>query len=177
MRTILCILCILCAAAPAGIAAAQDPVNDHANDRVDDHANERAGDRLQDQGKERGNDRAGDDRFDDRASNFDTCVTEATQHHTDRMVKDTYYYYECEGPTAEKLAARPDECGSDVRPSPGEVKRWWDQLEDGLYLRVKWGTGRCAGLCQTRLYTDARKTTHRCELHRLMSRGPDAGSR
>ena len=126
--------------------------------------------------------RAQEDRNDRLSSNFDACVNEARQNHTER-VTDTYYSYQCEGATAERLAARPDQCGDGAKPSQSQLKSSLQQVEDGLYLRMKWRTGMCAGLCEARLYADDREATHKCELHILMgiddgvSPEPDAGSR
>lgn len=119
-----------------------------------------------------------------RRSNFDACVNEARQNHTER-VKENFYSYECHGATAEKLAARPDQCGNDVKPAQSQLKNGLQQVEDGLYLTTTWRTTRCAGLCQTRLYADTRQTTHTCELRRLIgvedggpvTPEPEAGSR
>lgn len=117
-------------------------------------------------------------------SNFDTCVNEARQNHTER-VKENFYSYECRGITAEKLAARPDQCGNDVKPALSAVKNLMEPDEAGLVLTTKWRTTRCAGRCLTTLYADSRETTHTCELRKLIgvddggpvAPEPDPGSR
>lgn len=98
-------------------------------------------------------------------SNFDACVTEARQKHTDSTM-DTYTSYKCDGATAQKLAARPDECAADVRPPLNRIERKSRQLEDGLYLRMTWRTEACAGMCETRFYNDSRDTKYLCEVRR-----------
>lgn len=98
-------------------------------------------------------------------SNFDACVSAAKQRHTD-SVMETYFSYKCDGAIAQRLAARPDQCGADVRPSRSRIVRSSRQLEDGLYLRMIWRTGVCAGMCETRLYSDARETRYLCEVRR-----------
>jgi epoxyqueuosine reductase QueG len=40
-------------------------------------------------------------------SNFDACVSEAKQRHTDAIM-ETYFSYKCDGVVAQRLAARPD---------------------------------------------------------------------
>jgi hypothetical protein len=111
------------------------------------------------------------------ASNFDACVSEARQRHTD-SVMETYFSYKCDGVIAQRLAARPDQCGGDVRPSRSRIERSSRQLEDGLYLRMIWRTGVCAGMCETRFYTDVRETRYLCEVRRhIVGRGePDGES-
>jgi hypothetical protein len=99
-------------------------------------------------------------------SNFDACVTDAKQRHTDSTT-DTYTSYKCDGATAQKLAARPDECTADIRPPLNRIERKSRQLEDGLYLRMIWRTEVCAGMCETRFYNDSRDTKYLCEVRRL----------
>jgi hypothetical protein len=112
------------------------------------------------------------------ASNFDACVSEAKQRHTDAIM-ETYFSYKCDGVIAQRLAARPDQCGADVRPSRSRIQRSSRQLEDGLYLRMIWRTGVCAGMCETRIYSDARETRYLCEVRRhIVGTGvPDGGPR
>jgi hypothetical protein len=99
-------------------------------------------------------------------SNFDACVTDAKQKHTDSTT-DTYTSYKCDGVTAQKLAARPDECAADIKPPLNRIERKSRQLEDGLYLRMIWRTEVCAGMCETRFYNDSRDTKYLCEVRRL----------
>jgi hypothetical protein len=96
-------------------------------------------------------------------SNFDACVSEATQKHADSTM-ESYTSYRCDGATAQKLAVRPDECSSDVKPS--RIERKSRQLGDGLYLRTTWRTRLCAGMCEVRFYDDSRDTSYRCEVRR-----------
>jgi hypothetical protein len=98
-------------------------------------------------------------------SNFETCVSEARQKHTDSTM-DTYTSYKCDGATAQKLAARPDECAAGVRPPLNRIERKSRQLEDGLYLRMTWSAEVCAGMCETRFYNDSRDTKYLCEVRR-----------
>jgi hypothetical protein len=111
-------------------------------------------------------------------SNFDACVSEAKQRHTDATM-EAYFSYKCDGVIAQRLAARPDQCGADVRPSRTRIQRSSRQLEDGLYLRMIWRTGVCAGMCETRFYSDARETRYLCEVRRhIVGRDvPDGGAR
>ena len=111
-------------------------------------------------------------------SNFDACVSEAKQRHTDAIM-ETYFSYKCDGVIAQRLAARPDQCGADVRPSRSRIQRSSRQLEDGLYLRMIWRTSLCAGMCETRFYSDARETRYLCEVRRhIVGKGvPDGGPR
>jgi hypothetical protein len=111
-------------------------------------------------------------------SNFDACVSEAKQRHTDAIM-ETYFSYKCDGIVAQRLAARPDQCGADVMPSRSRIERSSRQLEDGLYLRMIWRTGVCAGMCETRFYSDDRATRYLCEVRRhIVGRGvPDGGPR
>jgi len=96
-------------------------------------------------------------------SNFDACVSEATQKHADSTM-DNYSSYRCDGATAQKLAVKPDACSSDVKPS--RVERKSRQLSNGLYLRIIWRTRLCAAMCEIRFYDDARETSYRCEVRR-----------
>src|SRR5262245_38708221 len=99
----------------------------------------------------------------EHVSNFDACVSEARQRHTD-SVTETYFSYKCDGATAQRLAARPDQCAADVRPSRNRIERTSRQMDDGLYLRMIWRTSVCAGMCETRFYNDARRTGYLCEV-------------
>ncbi len=102
----------------------------------------------------------------ERVSNFEACVTDAKQKHSDSTM-DTYTSYKCDGAAAQKLAARPDECTADIRPPLSRIERKSRQLEDGLYLRMLWRTEVCAGMCETRFYNDSRDTKYLCEVRRL----------
>jgi hypothetical protein len=98
-------------------------------------------------------------------SNFEACLSEARQKHTDSTM-ETYTSYKCDGAAAQKLAARPDECAADIRPPLNRIERKSRQLEDGLYLRMIWRTEVCAGMCETRSYNDSRDTKYLCEVRR-----------
>ncbi len=98
-------------------------------------------------------------------SNFDACVAEARQSHRDSAMEN-YFSFKCDGAKAERLASRPDQCSGDVRPSLRNVERRSRQLDDGLYLRIIWRTDACAGMCETRFYTDGRETNYLCEVRR-----------
>jgi hypothetical protein len=98
-------------------------------------------------------------------SNFDACVAEARQRHTDSAMEN-YLSFKCDGAKAERLASRPDQCFGEVRPSLRNVERRSRQLDDGLYLRITWRTDACAGMCETRFYTDGRETNYLCEVRR-----------
>jgi hypothetical protein len=98
-------------------------------------------------------------------SNFDACVNESKQRHTDSTMPD-YLSYKCDGATAQKLAARPDECSADVKPTLNDIEHKSRQLIDGLYLRMTWRTEVCAGMCETRFYDDARNPSYLCEVRR-----------
>jgi hypothetical protein len=98
-------------------------------------------------------------------SNFDACIAEAKQRHTDSAM-ESYFSFKCDGVTAKRLAARPDQCAGDARPSLRNVERRSRQLDDGLYLRITWRTDVCAGMCETRFYTDPRETNYLCEVRR-----------
>jgi hypothetical protein len=98
-------------------------------------------------------------------SNFEACVAEARDRHTDSAMEN-YLSFKCDGPSAQRLAARPDQCAADVRPSLRNVERRERQLDDGLYLRIIWRTSVCAGMCETRLYNDSRDTNYLCEVRR-----------
>jgi hypothetical protein len=107
------------------------------------------------------------------ASSFEACVSEARQKHTDAATP-TYLSFKCEGATAQKLAARPDQCFADGRPLLRNIERRSRQLNDGLYLRIIWRTEVCAGLCETRVYNDTRETSYSCEVRRhLEGRVPE----
>ena len=101
----------------------------------------------------------------DHVSNFETCISEAKQKHADATM-ETYLSYKCDGPTAQRLAARPDQCAMDVKPALRNIERRSRQLEEGLYLRMIWRTEACAGMCETTLYNDARETSYLCEVRR-----------
>jgi hypothetical protein len=105
-----------------------------------------------------------------RVSNFETCISEAKERHTD-AVTDTYLSFKCDGATAQKLAARPDECAADVRPAASRIVHSWRPLDDGLYTRMIWSTKVCAGMCETRAYNDGRETTYLCEVRRHVIHG------
>jgi hypothetical protein len=102
-------------------------------------------------------------------SNFETCVSEARQNRADAEMPN-YLSYKCDGPIAQKLAARPDQCYADIKPSLRNIDRWSRQLADGLYLRMIWRTEVCAGMCETRIYSDARPTNYLCEVRRHTER-------
>jgi len=101
----------------------------------------------------------------DHVSNFETCVSEAKQNHTDTTM-ETYLSYKCDGPTAQRLAARPDQCTADIKPALRSIERRSRQLEDGLFLRMIWRTEACAGMCETKYYNDARETGYLCEVRK-----------
>jgi hypothetical protein len=108
-------------------------------------------------------------------SNFEACVAEGKQRHTDAAMEN-YLSYKCDGAAAQRLAARPDQCVADVKPSLRNVERRSRQLNDGLYQRIIWRTDACAGMCETRFYTDARDTSYLCEVRRhLEARIPQNG--
>jgi hypothetical protein len=111
-------------------------------------------------------------------SNFDACVSDARQKHTDSTMEN-YTSFKCDGAVAQKLAARPDECSADVRPSAGRIERRSRQLDDGLYLRMTWSTQACAGRCEIRFYNDARDPNYLCEVRQRSSesRRPDYDDR
>jgi hypothetical protein len=95
-------------------------------------------------------------------SNFEACVGEAKEKST----MENYSSWKCEGATAQRLAARPDQCPGDVKPLLRNVERRTRQLDDGLYLRIIWRTNECAGQCETRIYNYARDTAYMCEVRR-----------
>jgi hypothetical protein len=98
------------------------------------------------------------------ASNFDACVTDAQQKHTDSTM-DNYTSWKCDGAKAQKLAVRPDSCSADARPT--RIDRKTRQLEDGLYLRMTWSTRACAGMCEIRFYNDeSKQTSYLCDVRR-----------
>jgi hypothetical protein len=116
-------------------------------------------------------------------SNFDACVNDARQKRTDSTMEN-YTSFKCDGVTAQKLAARPDECSADVRPSANRIERRSRQLGDGLYLRMIWRTQVCAGMCEIRFYNDSRDPSYLCEVRRHIgesrlgeSRRPDDDDR
>jgi hypothetical protein len=84
---------------------------------------------------------------------------------------ENYLSFKCDGGTAERLAARPDQCAGDARPPLRNVERSSRQLDDGLYLRIIWRTDVCAGMCEARLYIDARDTSYLCEVRRHLEAG------
>jgi hypothetical protein len=98
-------------------------------------------------------------------TSFEACVSEARLNHAD-AVMPTYVSYKCGGATAQKLAARPDQCALDGRPLLRNIERRSRQLDDGLYMRTIWRTEVCAGLCETRVYNDGRETSYSCEVRR-----------
>jgi hypothetical protein len=104
-------------------------------------------------------------RAQEHLSNFDVCVNESKLRHTDSTMPE-YLSYKCDGATAQKLAARPDECSADTTPAFDRIERKSRQLSDGLYLRMTWRTGMCAGMCETRLYDDSRTPSYLCEVRR-----------
>jgi hypothetical protein len=96
------------------------------------------------------------------AANFDLCVNEAKTNHSDTAAAG-YTSYKCEGTTAEKLAARPDECAGGPKPSLRNLTRKSQQMDDGLYTVLSWTAGKCSGSCKTRSY-DTKDTNYLCEL-------------
>jgi hypothetical protein len=104
------------------------------------------------------------------ATNFETCMTEAKTNHTD-AVAEGYTAYTCEGTTAEKLLARPDECeAGSPKPLLSSLNRQKKQFEYGLYSQLTWRAGRCSGSCEAQSY-DSKDTTYKCEL-RVYNSGP-----
>lgn len=109
------------------------------------------------------------------ATNFEACIYDAKQNN--KVTAATgYTLYKCEGSTAEKLSARPDECpAGNVRPPFASLNRNQTQLSDGLSATVKWTAGKCTGACELRSY-DSKDATFTCEV-RIYSDGtrpPDA---
>ena len=96
------------------------------------------------------------------ATNFDVCVNEAKANHNDTTA-DGYTSYKCEGTTAEKLSARPDECTGGAKPPLGRLIRKPNQLDDGFSLKLSWIAGKCGGSCEMRSY-DSKDTTYLCEV-------------
>lgn len=96
------------------------------------------------------------------ATNFDVCVSEAKANHTDTTA-DGYTSYKCEGTTAEKLSARPDECTGGAKPPLGRLIRKTNQLDDGFSSKLSWTTQKCGGSCEMRSY-DSKDTTYLCEV-------------
>ena len=109
-------------------------------------------------------------------SNFDACVSEARQKHADSTM-DTYTSYKCDGATAQRLVARPDECAAGIKPPLSRIERKSRQLEDGLYLRMTWQAEMCAGMCEARFYNDSRETKYLCEVRRHSAGSVVQGSR
>jgi hypothetical protein len=98
-------------------------------------------------------------------SNFEGCVTQAKEKRGETTT-EIYSSWKCDGATAQRLAARPDQCSADVKPSLRNVERRTRQLDDGFYTRVVWATDLCAGQCEMRSYNDARETSYLCEVRR-----------
>jgi hypothetical protein len=97
-------------------------------------------------------------------SNFDACVSDAQQKHTDSTM-DNYTSWKCDGDVAQRLAVRPDSCSADSKPT--RIERRTRQLEDGLYLRMTWSTRTCAGMCEIRFYnSDSKKASYLCDVRR-----------
>jgi hypothetical protein len=96
------------------------------------------------------------------ATNFEVCVNEAKTNHNDTTAAG-YTSYKCEGTTAEKLLARPDECPGGTKPSLGSLVRKSRQFDDGLWSSMSWTAGKCIGSCETRSY-DSKDTTYLCEV-------------
>jgi hypothetical protein len=96
------------------------------------------------------------------ATNFEVCVNEAKTNHNDTTAEG-YTSYKCEGTTAEKLLARPDECPGGTKPSLRSLVRKSKQLDDGLYSSLSWTAGKCVGSCETRSY-DTKDPTYLCEV-------------
>jgi hypothetical protein len=111
------------------------------------------------------------------ATNYDVCVSEARTNHTDTAAEG-YASYKCEGTTAEKLTARPDECtdGGALKPALRSLVRKSRQLDDGLYTSLTWIAGRCTGACETRSY-DSKDTTYLCEVRVYAGDGRPADTR
>jgi hypothetical protein len=96
------------------------------------------------------------------ATNFEVCVNEAnTNQHA--MPAEGYTSFKCEGTTAEKLLARPDECPGGTKPSLRSLIRKSKQFDDGFWSSVSWTAGKCVGSCETRSY-DSKDTTYLCEV-------------
>jgi hypothetical protein len=98
-------------------------------------------------------------------SNFEACISEAKERHSETTLDD-YTSWKCVGATAQRLAARPDQCPADVRPLLRNVEHHVRQLDDGYYTRVVWRTNVCAGQCETRFYSDSRETDYLCDVRR-----------
>jgi hypothetical protein len=97
-------------------------------------------------------------------SNFEDCVNESKQNHTDRATEH-YSSYKCESNTAKLLAERPDECEGGSKPRLGSQVLQRRKLSDGLYQRLSWREGSCSGVCETRSY-DSKDTTYLCEVRK-----------
>lgn len=105
------------------------------------------------------------------ASNFDACMTEATL--AGSVTTDGYVSYHCAGTTAEKLAARPDECPvGRIRPALKSVVRQQQPFDDGLLTSVSWTAGRCWGKCAMRSF-DYKETSYGCEVRVYTGHDPD----
>jgi hypothetical protein len=100
-----------------------------------------------------------------RASNFEACISEAKERRSETTTED-YTSWRCVGATAQKLAARPDQCPADIKPPIRNVEHHVRQLDDGYYTRVVWRTDVCAGQCETRFYNDTRETNYLCDVRR-----------
>jgi hypothetical protein len=96
------------------------------------------------------------------ATNFEVCVNEAKTNHNDTTAEG-YTSYKCEGTTAEKLLARPDECPGGAKPSLRSLARKSRQFDDGLWSSLSWTAGKCVGSCETRSY-DSKDPTYLCEV-------------
>jgi hypothetical protein len=108
------------------------------------------------------------------ATNFDLCVNEAKTNHAE-TAEAGYTVYKCEGMTAEKLAARPDECAGGAKPLLRSLSRKVQQFDDGLYAIMSWTAGKCTGSCKTRSY-DSRDTNYLCEVRIYGDGGPPTES-
>jgi hypothetical protein len=96
------------------------------------------------------------------ATNFDACVTDAKTSHNE-TAGTGYSSYKCEGTTAEKLSARPDECGGGQKPPLSSLVRKKQQFDDGLWSQLSWRAGKCSGSCEMRSY-DSKDTHYQCEV-------------
>jgi hypothetical protein len=96
------------------------------------------------------------------ATNFEVCVNEAKTNHNDAPAEG-YASYKCEGTTAEKLLARPDECPGGTKPSLRNLVRKSRQFDDGVWSSLSWTAGKCVGMCETRSY-DSKEPTYLCEV-------------
>src|SRR5262249_47573867 len=98
------------------------------------------------------------------ATNFEACINEATQN-SSATIADGYTSYKCEGVTAERLSARPDECPGGTKPALRSLglARTSRQLEDGLNMSLTWAVGQCTGSCDMQA-NNSRDTTYHCEV-------------